>query len=67
MTVLVEGSIGIETEAGSGQATGDAVIIVPPGRSTFSATTDATLYRVSRRRRRSSLRLRQRLVIRDAA
>src|SRR4051794_16870936 len=46
MTVLVEGSIGIESEAGSGQATGDAVIIVPPGRSTIRATTDATLYRV---------------------
>jgi hypothetical protein len=46
MTVLVEGSVDVDSEAGSGSATGDAVIIVPPGRSTVLARTDATLYRV---------------------
>jgi hypothetical protein len=46
MTVLVEGSVDVESEAGSGRATGDAVIIVPPGRSTIRAVGEATLYRV---------------------
>jgi hypothetical protein len=46
MTVLVEGSVDVDSEAGAGQATGDSVIVVPPGRSTVRARTEATLYRV---------------------
>ena len=46
MTVLVEGTVDVESEAGNGAATGDSVIIVPPGRSTIRARTNATLYRV---------------------
>ncbi|HEY7271049.1 MAG TPA: hypothetical protein VH951_14585 [Dehalococcoidia bacterium] len=46
MLVLVEGSIAIDSQLGSGQATGDSVVIVPPGRSTVHARTGATLYRV---------------------
>src|SRR5687768_11930042 len=46
MAVLVEGTVDIESSAGSGSATGDTVIIVPPGKSAIRASTDATLYRV---------------------
>jgi hypothetical protein len=43
---LVEGTVDIETEAGSGQATADAVAIVPPGRSRVIAATEAVVFRV---------------------
>jgi hypothetical protein len=46
MIGLVEGSIAIETEAGSGEAIADAVVIVPPGRSTITAQTNAVLFRI---------------------
>ena len=46
MSVLVEGAVEIESEAGSGKANGDAVIIVPPGKSTLRATQPSILYRV---------------------
>ena len=43
---VVEGSIGIETAAGSGEAHADAVAIVPPGDSVIRARTDAVVFRV---------------------
>jgi hypothetical protein len=46
MIGLVEGSIAIDTNAGSGAAVADAVIIVPPGHTTITALTDAVLFRI---------------------
>jgi hypothetical protein len=46
MAVLVEGTIAIQSEFGTGVATGDAVIIVPPGASDINAQTEAVVYRV---------------------
>jgi hypothetical protein len=43
---LVEGTVRIESESGSGEATADAIAIVPPGASRLEALTDAVLFRV---------------------
>jgi hypothetical protein len=44
--VLVEGAVEVESQGGSGGASGDAVIIVPPGISTVRAIEATTLFRV---------------------
>src|SRR5438477_356857 len=44
--VLVEGAVEVESDSGSGQASGDAVIIVPPGKSRVRSSQGATLFRV---------------------
>jgi hypothetical protein len=43
---LVEGTIRIESESGSREATADAIAIVPPGESRLDALTNALLFRV---------------------
>jgi quercetin dioxygenase-like cupin family protein len=43
---FVEGTIRIESESGSHEATADAIAIVPPGESRLEALTDAVLFRV---------------------
>ncbi len=44
--VLIEGSINVSSENGSGSATGPAQLIVPPGKSRVSATSAGRLVRV---------------------
>ena len=44
--VLIDGSIDIASESGSGSASGPAQIIVPPGKSRITATSAVTLVRV---------------------
>jgi hypothetical protein len=43
---LVEGTVRIESESGSREATADAIAIVPPGVSRLEAFTDSVLFRV---------------------
>lgn len=43
---VVDGSIGIETGLGDGEAHADAVVIVPPGESRVTGTTAAVIFRV---------------------
>lgn len=44
--VLIEGSVGVTSENGTGSATGPAQIIVPPGESRITAASDGTLVRI---------------------
>jgi hypothetical protein len=43
---LVQGTIRVDSESGSGEAGADAIAIVPPGESRLEALTDVVLFRV---------------------
>jgi hypothetical protein len=43
---VVEGTLDVQSAAGSGEARADAAVIVPPGESVITARTPATLFRV---------------------
>jgi hypothetical protein len=44
--VLIDGSIDVSSDGGAASVTGAAQVIVPPGKSRLSATSDSTLVRV---------------------